>query len=86
MHAASISGGGSQESGAFRETPVPKGLATSSKLRPIGTGDFGEETVFAGVTIKNTGTKTMVYRCAWLSDKEKNLLSTAAQGSFTMPV
>jgi len=47
-------------------------------------GDFfGEETVFAGVTVKNSGTKPMFfhYYVAFF-DKDKNLVGTTGQGSF----
>lgn len=47
-------------------------------------GDFfGEETVFAGVTVKNTGTKPMFFHYyAAFFDKDKNLVGVAGQGSF----
>jgi hypothetical protein len=48
-------------------------------------GDFfGEETVFAGVTVKNTGTKPMFfhYYVAFF-DKDKNLVGATGQGSFS---
>ena len=47
-------------------------------------GDFfGQETVFAGVTVKNSGSKPMFfnYYVAFF-DKDKNLVGAAAQGSF----
>lgn len=47
-------------------------------------GDFfGEETVFAGVTVKNTATKPMFfhYYVAFF-DKDKNLVGATGQGSF----
>src|SRR5258708_4396164 len=47
-------------------------------------GDFfGKETVFAGVTVKNTGTKPMFfhYYVAFF-DKDKNLVGASGQGSF----
>jgi hypothetical protein len=47
-------------------------------------GDFfGEETVFAGVTVKNTGTKPMFFHYyVVFFDKEKNLVCATGQGSF----
>jgi hypothetical protein len=44
---------------------------------------FGKETVFAGVTVKNTGTKPMFfhYYVAFF-DKDKKLVGAAGQGSF----
>ena len=47
-------------------------------------GDFfGEQTVFAGVTVKNTAAKPMFfhYYVAFF-DKDKNLVGAAGQGSF----
>jgi hypothetical protein len=47
-------------------------------------GDFfGEETVFAGVSVKNTGAKPMFfhYYVAFF-DKDKNLIGATGQGSF----
>ena len=47
-------------------------------------GDFfGEETVFAGVTVKNTGTKPMFIRYyVAFFDKNKKLIGATGQGSF----
>jgi len=47
-------------------------------------GDFfGEETVFAGVQVKNTGAKPMFFRYyVAFFDKDKNLLGASGQGSF----
>jgi len=47
-------------------------------------GDFfGSETVFAGVKLKNTGTKPMFIRYyVAFFDKDKNLIGSAGQGSF----
>jgi len=44
---------------------------------------FGEETVFAGIMVKNTGTKTMFchYYVAFF-DKNKKIVGAAGQGSF----
>lgn len=47
-------------------------------------GDFfGQETVFAGINIKNTGTKRMFfnYYVAFF-DKDKRLIGASGQGSF----
>ena len=45
---------------------------------------FGEETVFAGVTVKNTGTTPMSYNYyVAFFDKNKKLVGTAAQGSVS---
>ncbi len=47
-------------------------------------GDFfGKETVFAGATVKNTGTKPMYfeYYVAFF-DKDKKLIGAAGQSSF----
>lgn len=47
-------------------------------------GDFfGKETVFAGITVKNTGTKPMFfnYYVAFF-DKDKKLVGASGQGSF----
>jgi hypothetical protein len=47
-------------------------------------GDFfGEETIFAGVNVKNTATKPMFfnYYVAFF-DKDKNLIGATGQGSF----
>ena len=47
-------------------------------------GDFfGNETIFAGVTVKNTGTKPMFfhYYVAFF-DKDKKLVGATGQGSF----
>ncbi len=47
-------------------------------------GDFfGEETVFAGITVRNTGTQPMFfhYYVAFF-DKDKNLVGAIGQGSF----
>lgn len=47
-------------------------------------GDFfGEETVFAGVTVKNTGTKPMYFNYyVAFYDKDKKLVGATGQGSF----
>jgi hypothetical protein len=47
-------------------------------------GDFfGEETVFGGITVKNTGTKPMFFKYyVVFFDKDKNLIGAAGQGSF----
>jgi len=47
-------------------------------------GDFfGQETVFAGVTVKNTGSKPMFYRYyVAFFDKGKMLIGATGQGSF----
>ena len=47
-------------------------------------GDFFvSETVFAGVKVKNTGTKPMFIRYyVAFFDKDKNLIGSAGQGSF----
>ena len=44
---------------------------------------FGEETVFAGIDVKNTGTKPMFfnYYVAFF-DKDKKLVGSTGQGSF----
>ena len=44
---------------------------------------FGEETVFAGVSVKNTGTKPMYFRYyVAFFDKDKKLVGAAGQSSF----
>ena len=44
---------------------------------------FGEETVFAGITVKNTGTKPMFIRYyVAFFDKDKKLIGAVGQGSF----
>src|SRR3954463_13797076 len=47
-------------------------------------GDFfGKETVFGGITVKNSGTKPMFYQYfVSFFDKDKKLVGAAAQGSF----
>jgi hypothetical protein len=47
-------------------------------------GDFfGQETVFAGVTVKNTGSKPMFFRYyVAFFDKDNNLIGATGQGSF----
>ena len=47
-------------------------------------GDFfGKETVFAGVTVRNTGTKPMFFQYyVVFFDKDKNLVGATGQGSF----
>ncbi len=47
-------------------------------------GDFfGEETVFAGVTVKNTGSKPMYFNYyVAFYDKDKKLVGATGQGSF----
>ena len=47
-------------------------------------GDFfGEETVFAGVTVKNTGSKPMFFNYyVSFYDKDKKLVGATGQGSF----
>jgi hypothetical protein len=47
-------------------------------------GDFfGEETVFAGIKVKNTGSKPMFFRYyVAFFDKDKNLIGSTGQGSF----
>lgn len=47
-------------------------------------GDFfGEETVFAGVTVKNTGKKPMFFHYyVAFYDKDKKLVGATGQGSF----
>lgn len=47
-------------------------------------GDFfGEETVFAGVKVKNTGTKPMFYHYyVAFFDKDRKLVGAIGQGSF----
>ncbi len=44
---------------------------------------FGQETVFAGITVKNTGAKPMFfdYYVAFF-DKDKKLVGATGQGSF----
>lgn len=44
---------------------------------------FGDETVFAGVTVKNTGTKPMFFHYyVAFYDKDKKLVGATGQGSF----
>ena len=44
---------------------------------------FGQETVFAGITVTNTGAKPMFFNYyVVFFDKDKNLVGAAAQGSF----
>lgn len=47
-------------------------------------GDFfGQETVFAGITVKNTGSKPMFFNYyVAFYDKDKKLVGAAGQGSF----
>jgi len=47
-------------------------------------GDFfGKETVFAGVTVKNTGAKPMFFQYyVAFFDKDKKLVGASGQGSF----
>ena len=47
-------------------------------------GDFfGQETVFAGIKVKNTGAKPMFFRYyVAFFDKDKNLIGATGQGSF----
>jgi len=47
-------------------------------------GDFfGQETVFAGITVKNTGSRPMFFRYyVAFFDKDKNLIGATGQGSF----
>ena len=47
-------------------------------------GDFfGQETIFAGITVKNTGSKPMFFHYyVSFFDKDKNLVGAAGQGSF----
>jgi len=47
-------------------------------------GDFfGQETVFAGVTVKNTGTKPMFFHYyVVFFDKDRNLVGATGQSSF----
>jgi hypothetical protein len=47
-------------------------------------GDFfGSETVFAGIKVKNTGSKPMFFRYyVAFFDKDKNLIGSTGQGSF----
>lgn len=47
-------------------------------------GDFfGKETVFAGITVKNTGSKPMFFQYyVTFYDKDKKLVGAAGQGSF----
>ena len=48
------------------------------------TGEFfGKETVFAGVTVKNTGSKPMFFQYyVAFFDKDKKLVGASGQGSF----
>ena len=48
-------------------------------------GDFfGKETVFAGVTVKNTGNKPMFFQYyVVFFDKDKKLVGASGQGSFS---
>jgi hypothetical protein len=44
---------------------------------------FGQETVFAGVSVKNTGTKPMYFNYyVAFYDKDKKLVGASGQGSF----
>ncbi len=44
---------------------------------------FGQETVFAGITVTNTGTKPMFFNYyVVFFDKDKNLVGAAGQGTF----
>ena len=44
---------------------------------------FGKETVFAGITVKNTGPKPMFYNYyVAFFDKNKKLIGSTGQGSF----
>ncbi len=44
---------------------------------------FGEETVFAGIRVKNTGTKPMFFQYyVVFFDKDKKLVGASGQGSF----
>ena len=47
-------------------------------------GDFfGNETVFAGISVKNTGSKPMFFHYyVVFFDKDKNLIGSVGQGSF----
>ncbi|HKS37479.1 MAG TPA: hypothetical protein VJW76_09840 [Verrucomicrobiae bacterium] len=47
-------------------------------------GDFfGKETIFAGVTVKNTGNKPMFFQYyVAFFDKDKKLIGSSGQGSF----
>jgi hypothetical protein len=47
-------------------------------------GDFfGQETVFAGIKVKNTGSKPMFFRYyVAFFDKDNNLIGSTGQGSF----
>jgi hypothetical protein len=47
-------------------------------------GDFfGKQTVFAGVTVKNTGTKPIAFEyCVAFYDKNRKLVGAASQSSF----
>ena len=48
-------------------------------------GDFfGKQTVFAGVTVKNTGTKPIAFEyCVAFYDKNRKLVGAASQSSFS---
>ena len=48
-------------------------------------GDFfGKQTVFAGVTVKNTGTKPLAFEyCVAFYDKNRKLVGAASQSSFS---
>lgn len=43
---------------------------------------FGKETVFAGITVKNTGSKPMFFQYVAFFDKDKKLVGASGQGSF----
>lgn len=44
---------------------------------------FGKETIFAGVTVKNTGSKPMFFQYyVAFFDKDKKLVGASGQGSF----
>ena len=72
-------------SSMFAEDAFKKEFGTVVKATTdLHVGDFfGEETVFAGVQVKNTGVKPMFFRYyVAFFDKDKNLLGASGQGSF----
>lgn len=86
-HAASIEGEIKlkYEQSMFAEDAFKKEFGNVVKVTTSWrVGDFfGKETVFAGITVKNTGTKPMFFQYfVAFFDKDKKLIGASGQGSF----
>lgn len=85
-YAASVSGDiVLKETDSFKKESFVKVFGDTLKATTTWrVGDFfGKQTVFAGVTVKNTGAKPLAFEyCVAFYDKDRKLVGAASQSSF----